>query len=296
MLTYDVYFDRIGITKNIDKEMYVKMKSRKLRAVLAALSAVAVLATAMTGFAATVTTTTEYYANESYAHVISVVSGANGDVTYLATTSADEGVSSSGILYIDQKYTSGEDITFDYYVNKGAIDGTNTTLALGTNGTASITQPDDGIKIYSTNDVDAEGYTITYSGFYGNGDEAVTAVIEAKANYEIKGIKINGVDVEDITTTTTFTVPVIDGQLAEVIVDVEKQVLTPSVEILPTEAVEDGKHTLTTVFKLAGEFEAVGVKYNGVEFPAVYGIDSQEYVAVKIINDVEFDGYETFIR
>ena len=272
------------------------MKSRKLRAVLAALSAVAVLATAMTGFAATVTTTTEYYANESYAHVISVVSGANGDVTYLATTSADEGVSSSGILYIDQKYTSGEDITFDYYVNKGAIDGTNTTLALGTNGTASITQPDDGIKIYSTNDVDAEGYTITYSGFYGNGDEAVTAVIEAKANYEIKGIKINGVDVEDITTTTTFTVPVIDGQLAEVIVDVEKQVLTPSVEILPTEAVEDGKHTLTTVFKLAGEFEAVGVKYNGVEFPAVYGIDSQEYVAVKIINDVEFDGYETFIR
>ncbi len=272
------------------------MKSRKLRAVLAVLSAVAVLATAMTGFAtATVTTLTEYNANDDYAHVVSTVTGANGDVTYLATTSGDKGVSSSGILYIDQKTAEGASITFDYYVAKSAIDGAITTLALGTNGTEEINDADKTLEIYSATDIDGEGYTITYSpDYYGNSDGSVTAVIKAEEGYEIKSITIAGQN-QDISATV-FSVPVIEGELAAVVVNAQQAVLTPSVVVLPTEGEEDGKYTLTTIFKIAGDFEEVGVKYNGMDFPAVYGIASEEYVAVKIINDVEFDEYDTYIK
>ncbi len=261
------------------------MKSRKLRAAFAVLSALAVLATAMTGFAATVTTTTEYNAFNDYVHVTSTVTGANGDVTYLATTSSDKGVDSTGILYIDQKASENGSVTFDYMVSKDVIDGAITTLALGTNGTETITQPDDGIGLYAPAGVDATEYTIDYANdVYGNADDGIYAYIKAKLGYEIESVTIDGAD-QDLGAS--YYVPVKDnGELAVIVVETKESVVTPSVgDTKNFIDVEDGKNTVATVIKPVGSWQRAGITYYGYDFPALQSANGNGYVAVKIIDD-----------
>lgn len=284
-----------------DKEMYVKMKSRKLRAVFAALSAVAVLATAMTGFAATVTTTTEYHTtNNEYAHVTSVVTGANGDVTYLATTAADAGVSSSGILYIDQKPVVDGTVTFDYLVKKSDIAGVETKLALGTNGTESISHKySASLLINATKNVDAEGYTIEYGkAIYGNGDGYVPAVITAKPGYEIQEVKIDGQVVE---LAASYNVPVhANGSLKRVEVKAESTYVTPEIgaPVIQEGKTDDEKPQCTAILKPIGTWTEVGVTYMGYEFPATGSPNADGYVAVRLVDakGVIASGIEAYIK
>ncbi len=289
VLTDDIKFDRMGITKNIDKEMYVKMKSRKLRTVLATLSAIAVLATAMTGFAATVTTTTEYHANSDYAHVISTVTGANGEVTYLATTTDGMGVNSSGILYIDQKTAEGASISFDYMVAKNVIDGINTEIVLGTNGTEAIDPQADGIELFETSTINGDTYTITFNeAVYGNADDNITAVIAAKPDYEIETITIGGE--AQTTGQASYSVPVAaDGTIASIVVTTVSTVVTPSVEASePIFETEGDNYTASVILKPIGNCTEVGVKYFGFEFPAIDVANSNGFKAVKLVDDFPF--------
>ena len=266
------------------------MKSRKLRAAFAVLSALAVLATAMTGFAATVTTTTEYNAFNDYVHVTSTVTGANGDVTYLATTSSDKGVDSTGILYIDQKASENGSVTFDYMVSKDVIDGAITTLALGTNGTETIDQPDDGIGLYAPAGVDATEYTIDYANdVYGNADDGIYAYIKAKSGYEIESVTIDGAD-QDLGAS--YYVPVKDnGELAVIVVETKESVVTPSIEAFEHQYSNDGK-TITTVFKPVGTYTEVGLTYYDYEFAAPMA-GANGYTAVQLNDDIQI--YEEFI-
>ncbi len=281
----------MGITKNINKEMYVKMKSRKLRAVLAALSAIAVLATAMTGFAATVTTTTKYLTNADYVHVTSVVTGANGQVTYLAKTTEGNGVNSTGIIYIDQAEATGDSITFDYMVDKSVIDGITTEVALGTDGTEDITNADPTIGLYATPaDVVTAEYTIAYdSDYYGNGDDFVTAVITPAAGLELEEVTIGG---EEADLSGTYEVPVNgDGTLPSIAVTTKLSEVTPSVnkEITTVTELGDGKYEAVTILSVVGNPEEVGVTYGEWEFPALGAVNEGGYVAVTIIDAVEID-------
>jgi len=268
------------------------MKSRKLRAVFAALSAIAVLATAMTGFAATVTTTATYNADADYVHVTSTVTGANGDVTYLATTSDEYGVNSSGILYIDQKEATGASIEFDYYVDKDVIDGAVSSVVLGTNGTASIEQPNNGIGIKAANTVDAEGYTVTFKeDYYGGGDGSLTAYVEAKPGYELEEVYING---EAVELAASYSVPVLaNGNRRSITAKVEQTYVTPSETheyIYGTDV--NGNNTLTAVFAPVGTYTEVGVTYYGYEFPAPMA-GGNGYTAVQIVDDMQI--YEEFL-
>ena len=276
------------------------MKSRKLRAVLAALSAIAVLATAMTGFAATVTTTTEYRANDDYVHVVSTVTGANGDVTYLATTSDDMGVNSTGILYIDQKATLAGTVTFDYMVAKDAIDGAVTSLVLGTNGSEAIEPSAGGIGLYSTANVDEERYTITYSeDIYGNSDGNVTALIEAKNGYEIVRVLIDGVEVPTVDNFYDVPVNKNNGSLKPVVVETIKTDVTPSMGVVHTRFAKEGNdHTATTIFKPVGTYNVAGVKYGGFDFIAMSAPNDAGFVAVKIVDDDPFyeDGLVPYVE
>ncbi|MBQ4527659.1 MAG: hypothetical protein II998_06280 [Clostridia bacterium] len=162
------------------------MKSRKLKAILAALSAVAVMATAMTGFAAA---TTEYDLATGKVIVEETVTAEAGkEVTYLVK-SGDQ------IVYIDQATadaTTGA-VKFNYKIAGSKIVNLETDVSYGTDGATAVTGGDDELDLYGYANVEGENYTITYNKpITGNGDTTI-ATIEVEQGYEIESVTIGGV-------------------------------------------------------------------------------------------------------
>ena len=282
MLTSTIYFDKIIITKNIDKEMYVKMKSRKFKAVLAAVSAIAVLATAMTGFAApTINSVTTYNLSTTKASVTTTVSGLvdqTAEVTLLVKTAvATDGVNGSGIAYIDQKPATGGSAAFTYQLDKAAL-GNATTAVVTSGNDANEGTATGNLGVAALADVDGATYTIDYTETaYGSGDLKVHATVAAKPDYEITDIKVNGVS-QGKEATALEVAP------ADVItVETKLSYVTPTVsdraENLEVVNYGDGKVGTPTVFKANGDWTEAGVSYKGYDFPAVEQA-GQDYIVV----------------
>lgn len=265
------------------------MKSRKLKAVLAAVSALAVLATAMTGFAATVSTTTTYNGTDGKVSVTAEVTGVNGEVTYLAKTADSAGVSGSGILYIDQKTSSDGSAKFEYKVDPDVIYNLETSVTLGTDGTEAITQPTDGLGLTATSNVTEGTYSITYNEVaYGNGDTKLTAVIKAIGNNEIASVTI-GTELQEVGLAS-YDVPVTNGVPATVVVTTKSADTAPSVEGSVTRDNSASPYSATTIIKVTGDRTGyeVGVSYKGYTFPAAGTVNSEGYIAVKLTNGTAF--------
>ncbi len=274
----------MNITKNMDKEMYFKMK--KMKTVLAVVAALAVMATAMTGFAATVNTVTKYNMNSTYAGVTTTVSGATGDVTLLVTTTEGSGVNGSGILYVDQKTATGSDVVFDYSVVKSNINNLETEVILGTTG-AAITQPEDGLGINALNTRVGDHYTVEFGWTaYGAGDGDVSASITAEEGYEITEIKIGGV-VQPLQAGHMIA----HEDLDDIIVTTQRSVQTPEMdEAVYAYAAEDDKYAGTAIIKISGDMSdayETGVIYGGNRYKAIGEVNDNGYIAVKIIDAVE---------
>lgn len=202
----------MSITKNIDKEMYVKMKSRNLKAIFASVLTVALLATAMTGFAATVTTTSTYNTGSDRVAVTTSVSDAtaNSEVTYLVKNNAGD------IVYIDQDTAVNGAVIFDYKIAQSKIADYATTVKFGTDSTDTFTGTGtEDLGFVELQTQDTETYTVNYANDVvaaGIG-EKVTANIAAKDGYEIVNVKVNEeskgvvasveVDNDDVITVET---------------------------------------------------------------------------------------------
>lgn len=298
MLTSTIYFDKIIITKNIDKEMYVKMKSRKFKAVLAAVSAIAVLATAMTGFAATITTSTTYnLADATKASVTTTVSGLvdqDAEVTLLVKTAGDDtGVNGSGIAYIDQKPAEGGEASFTYQLNKATLGDVTAAVVTSGNGAGEAVTGSNTLGVTRLANVDETMYTITYTeAAYGAGDAIVHAKIEAKNGFEITDVTVG-------ETSYGAGDRAIEVAPAAVINVAAQEVVTG-----PTIAAEDvtvdgadGVYSATAIIKVSGEYTEVGVEYKGFTFPAAGAVNEGGYIAVKLTNDTAFEAsdIETYI-
>ena len=286
MLTSTIYFDKIIITKNIDKEMYVKMKSRKFKAVLAAVSAIAVLATAMTGFAATINSVTTYNLSTTKASVTTTVSGLEdqtAEVTLLVSAPG-AGVNGSGISYIDQKAASDGTAEFTYQLDKAALSDATAAVVTSGNDAGEAVTGDDSLGVTPLADVNEAKYTIDYTETaYGSGDLKVHATVAANSGYEITDIKVNGASqgkeatALEVAPTDLITV---ETKLAYV-----TPTTSDRAENLEVINYGDGTVGTPTVFKANGDWTEAGVSYKGYDFPAVEQA-GQDYIVV-ILKGVE---------
>ncbi len=243
------------------------MKSRKFKAVLAAVSAIAVLATAMTGFAANVTTTTIYNADDADKVSVNVqVTGVteNSEVTYLVK-SEGKGVNNSDIVYIDQKTANSAGVAFNYQIAKSALNDTKSTVVTFGSDTDTITGYAATLGITALNDVTGTGYTISFDEDYYADDAEVTATVAATGEYEIKAVTVDGTPVPN---WTSFTVAVDD--ISKIEVDAQLKDVTPEVTDVNKSAVTEGGKVLNTVVMKVNAMpkSEVGVVYNNEFFPA----------------------------
>jgi len=261
------------MTKNINKEMYVKMKSRNLKAIFATLSAVAVMATAMTGFAAATTT---YDATNNKVEVTETVyADANSEVTYLVK-------SNDQIVYIDQTTadaTTGA-ATFTYKIAGDKIVNLDTAVTYGTDGT-EVREGSPALALKSLpNDV-KETYTITYSKSIIGNNDTVTATIAAVGDNVIKDVAVNGnskgavssveVGYDDVITVTTeekVQAPTISASVGEIVKE-------------EFEGVE--RDVVTSVITYTGKPTSVGVVCGDYYYPAKTAPNAEGKVAVKLI-------------
>ncbi len=162
------------------------MKSRKLKAIFAALSAVAVMATAMTGFAAA-TTTYDLANNKVVVSETVRTAEAGKEVTYLVK-------SNDNIVYIDQATADNTgSATFNYKIAVDKLDVNLSTLAtFGTDGDTPITDGSDVLPLAKFGDDNAETYTVEFTKAITGSEDTANATIVAKDGYEITAVKING--------------------------------------------------------------------------------------------------------
>ena len=249
------------------------MKSRKLKAIFAALSAVAVMATAMTGFAAA--TTTYDLANNKVVVTETVKADPGKEVTYLVK-------SNEQIVYIDQ--TTANDAgnaTFSYKIagEKLAAD-LSTQATFGTDGDNAVTEGSATLALAKFNNVDVDEYTVTFTkAIAGNGDKA-EATIAAKDRYEITDVKINGVSKGAVKTVELS----IDDKLT---VETKKSYVEPTISAESTEdtkVVIDGVEyaAKVTIIAAKGDYKSVGVNCKDVYYPALK-VNSDGKAAVQLI-------------
>lgn len=269
------------------------MKSRKFKAVLAAVSAIAVLATAMTGFAATIKTETIYNVDSTNkATVKTIVSGLDNktaEVTLLVNTVPKAGVNGSGIAYIDQKTASDGQAIFEYQLDKTALsDATQATVISGnTNGEpVEDAAGNDNLNVKLLADDVQTGYTISYKDeAYGNADDNVTAMVDVTdTTKKIKSITVGGNDYT--ATPNAVVVPVkADGSLETINVELEANEVEASVTdaVITAEPV-NGKYEVVAIVKYEGTtVNEVGVTYEGQEFRSVHDDTNDGIVAIKLI-------------
>ncbi|MBR5505060.1 MAG: hypothetical protein IKV73_01960 [Clostridia bacterium] len=269
------------------------MKSRKFKAVLAAVSAIAVLATAMTGFAATINTVTTYnVGSTNKATVRTIVSGLENktaEVTLLVKTVPGAGVGGSAIAYIDQKPASAGEAIFEYQLDKTALsDATQATVISGNTDGEAVTNTagNDDLNVKNLADDVQTGYTISYENeAYGNGDGNVTAMVTVTdATKKIKSITVGE---NDYTATPgAVVVPVkADGSLETINVELEANEVEASVtdKVITAKPV-NGKYEVVAIVKYEGTtVNEVGVTYEGQEFRSVHDDTNDGIVAIKLI-------------
>ncbi len=236
----------MGITKNIDKEMYVKMKSRNLKAIFASVLTVALLATAMTGFAANVATTTIYNTGYDKVEVTTTVTNAtdNSEVTYLVKSGSD-------IVYIDQDTAEGGTVQFVYKIAKEKIEEYSSDVTFGTNADDSFDGDTGTLGIVGLTDVVAETYTITYVEDAAVLGEEVTVNITVADNYEITDIIVG--DESKGSDNTTFKV----AYGTSIDVKTKEAEKTPAISVYKD---LDGT-TFTAVIIPDGNIDEFGIQY-----------------------------------
>lgn len=243
----------------------------------------------MTGFAATVNTTTIYNNADGKVRVVSEVTGVNGEVTYLATTKAGAGVNESGILYIDQQTSSDGKAKFEYKVAQTAIADLETKVILGTDGTEAITQPAKGLELTATADVETATYKIDYTQVaYGNSNENLTIAVTPVGDNEIKSVKIGETTYEP---AASYTVPVTAGVPAAVAVTTAPKTTTVAIAGEGVAVNNEGTmKTATAIIKVNGAQAGydIGISYKGYTFPAAGAVNDDGYIAVVLQNDVDF--------
>lgn len=266
------------------------MKSRKFKAVLAAVSAIAVLATAMTGFAATLNTTTTYNLADNKVSVKTVVGDiANGtQVTYLVKTAAGGGVGKQEIAYIDQKAAS-DGATFEWQIDRTVLsDALEAEVTVGNDAGATVTG-DKTLGVAKINDIDEANYDIIYTEeYYGAGDGDITGTVVYDTNeYELVAVKLGD---DTISTQATFTVAPASAANVTVVLEesekeatlVEDSIVTPEVETEEENGVEVDKHV--KLFKVndfdSTKYEA-GVYDENYRYPALV-VDDSGYIVVVI--------------
>lgn len=271
------------------------MKSRKLKAVLAAVSALAVLATAMTGFAATTTT---YNTGSDKVNVTATLPATNGDeVTYLVTTGdgADKGVSGTNIVYIDQQKAENNEVKFEYKVDKKYITTLNTTVTTGSNGATVAAEQ---LTLNAVSATAKENYTVEYYQLVDSDYVAITAVGNAEAdlyakvvaadNYKVDKVYVNDVE-EAGVTAEAFAITV--DEIGKVTADVSVKEVTPVIngKVEDSKLAADGdyagKYVNSAIIAYDGTtVTEVGVKYNDVKYPAILDDGTDDgYVVVQLI-------------
>jgi len=287
-LTSIIKFDKIVITKNIDKEMYVKMKSRKLKAVLAAVSAIAVLATAMTGFAAaTVVTTTRYNCGDNFAQVTTTVSGLakeDAEVTLKVTSGGGDGVNASGISYIDQQTAEGGIATFEYTIDKTLI-GTATDVAVsvgndcedaidagalgvgtttGTKGNYYNYQPNDPNVVYAGTETVLSSFSLGQKAI----DAGAVGFQYIKVN-DKKYYGFNAVPVEYVGGVPSL--PSISSNVDPITLHFVMGT-TATYTLQSADPITNGDSSVSTPILLSsasGNVQELGVIYDGVRYPSL---------------------------
>ncbi len=256
------------------------MKSRKFKAVLAAVSAIAVLATAMTGFAATINTVTTYNltdpAKASVVTTVTLDSKDDAEVTLLVSAPG-AGVNGSGISYIDQKAASDGTAVFTYQLDKAALsDATAAVVTSGNDANEGTATGNLGVTVL--NDVDETMYTITYTeDAYGAGDDLVNVAIAAKTDYEITDVTV-GTESKGAGDMTIEVDPA-----ANIVVTAQAKVTAPSLSGLAIhEDVDEvnGTTSTTTIMQVVGNPTEVGVAYAGYTYKAMK--TDSEYVAITL--------------
>lgn len=277
------------------------MKSRKLKAVLAAVSALAVLATAMTGFAAIDTTTTTIYntADAGKGTVEVDVTGLTPDseVTYLVK-SEGAGVNDTGIVYIDQA-TADENgaAEFNYKIAHSAINSAYGTVITMGSDTDEMTGYDTTLGITALNDVtEGQNYTIVYTEDAYADDDEVNVAIAPATGYVIKSITFDGV-AQDVNQTA-FTVDPTAVILVETELAEQEPGIAEEVTVVENTGFVDTNLNLggqdmteysdrpvkTSLIKISGTPDEVGVYVPGIaRFKAQRG--DSEYVAVVVIGE-----------
>lgn len=263
------------------------MKSRKLKAVLAAVSAIAVLATAMTGFAATITTETTYnVGSANKATVRTIVSGLEdktAEVTLLVKTVPGAGVGGSEIAYIDQKPASAGEAIFEYQLDKTALsDATQATVITGNdsdNGADKI--GNSSLNVAALEDISSDDYTVAYNGSVTYvGTEEIIASFTPASGKEIEKIVVG--EVTYVDTFGAVTLEYVNGVLKNVpVVTIKADAETPNLTEV-SKVVSDDNTKITTLMKIVGEPDEVGVVYGDYKYKSEDTTGS-EYVAISLV-------------
>jgi hypothetical protein len=235
------------------------MKSRNLKAIFASVLTVALLATAMTGFAATVTTKSTYNTGTDKVAVTTSVNGATADseVTYLVKNGEGD------IVYIDQDTAANGAVKFEYKIAQTKIADYATTVKFGTDATDEFAGTGkDTLGFAALKDQSGDTYTVTYANDVvaaGIG-EKVTANIAAKDGYEIVDVKVNG---ESKTAVNSVEVDNDDV----ITVETKKSKVDPAIQVYKD---LDGD-TFTAVIKPTGD----GITEFGIEYALFEGTVKQ---------------------
>ena len=194
-------------------------------------------------------TTTTFNLVTGLATVRTTVTGASGEVAYLAYT-GDDAEADDAIFYIDQVTGSGNDV-FEYTVAAEKVTGTHAMLVGTTDG--KLATDDETVNYFGTDytlTVNVENCELTLtdasnteavpnakvfaedgSVTVGNGNNLTYAVTDVKEGYDINTavVTLNG----EVIDGTSFTVTA-DATL-EVTVDVAKKVTEAAKETAPVE-------------------------------------------------------------
>lgn len=256
------------------------MKSRKLKAVLAAVSAIAVLATAMTGFAAaTITTSTQYNpAQAGVAIVRTQVSGVSAE-QYTLLVKAGEGgagVDGNGTLFIFQSSTPD----FNYKISTDpAIIGTDPLQAQVITGNNLGVTDETTLNIKEARDsYNGVNFTMQPNDDLDYiGTEVIDVAFVANDGYQMDRVVSNGK--EYLYGFNSVELPFKNGSINSVGLEYATSEITNDVVISDVTKIADGTK-VTTVMKVVGNPTEVGVIYDGHAYKSL--AEDATFVAITL--------------
>lgn len=274
------------------------MRKKSLKTVALAATTSMVLLSTANCFAATVSTKTEYNLNANTVKVTTTVTNMKGDgmVTYLLTKDSNAITSdnaSSNILYIEQKSSASNGVSFEYTVPKAKFDtGLNSSLKMGSNISEDFSTIDQ-VRYAALNVTGADkaqvslmqnNTAISDDKILGKGEQA-TLNVTAYTGYSIKSLTLDGNAVSNNSIITGT------GAAMTLVVETEAVSSEPTIATVTATTNDTEFNTANAKFIAYVTANGKNVKYGAI---VKHGSEEQKVYALKAAGtDASVSGSES---